>query len=68
MVNALASTFEIDVKDWGIPEFSETEEEPEQESTKETSKKLIITCNNYNQLNDLFSELQERGFKCELKE
>ena len=39
MVNALASTFEIDVKDWGIPEFSETEDEPEQEPTKEISKK-----------------------------
>jgi hypothetical protein len=68
MVNALASTFEIDVKDWGIPDFAEKQDEPEQEPTKEISKKLIVTCNDHNQLNELFNELQQRGFKCELKE
>ena len=68
MVNALASTFEIDAKDWGIPDFAEKEDEPEPEPIKEISKKLIITCNDHNQLNELFNELQERGFRCELKE
>ena len=61
--------YNIDIEDWGIPEFSEPEDdEPEDEEKKDISTKLIVECGDVSKLSLLFSELQDRGFKCELKE
>lgn len=61
--------YKIDIEDWGIPEFStDDDEEPEDEPKKDISTKLIVECGDVSKLSLLFSELQNRGFKCELKE
>ena len=57
---------EIDIEDWGIPE-NEPEQPPEPEK-KTLSTRLIVECGDVTKLSALFSELQDRGFKCELKE
>lgn len=65
----IAEQYNIDVEDWGIPTFSdEDEDEPEDDGKKDISTKLIVECGDVSKLSLLFSELQDRGFKCELKE
>lgn len=65
----IAEQYNIDVEDWGIPTFSdEDEDEQDDDGKKEISTKLIVECGDVAKLSLLFSELQDRGFKCELKE
>lgn len=65
----VAQAFEIDVEDWGVPDFAAIDEDDEPEDdTKEISTRLIVECGDVTKLSLLFSELQERGFKCELQE
>lgn len=67
-IKAIAETWQMDPQDWGVPEFSiglAPEPEPEK---KIISTKLIIECGDLVKLEQLFEELQDRGFKCELKE
>lgn len=69
-VQQIAKEWEIDPVDWGIPEFEvqpDDEEEPEEEK-KVIDTRLIVECGDVAKLSMLFSELQDRGFKCELKE
>lgn len=69
-VQQIAKEWEIDPVDWGIPEFEvqpDEEEEPEEEK-KVIDTRLIVECGDVAKLSMLFSELQDRGFKCELKE
>ena len=69
-VQQIAKDWEIDPVDWGIPEFEvqpDEEEEPEEEK-KVIDTRLIVECGDVAKLSMLFSELQDRGFKCELKE
>lgn len=50
-------------------DLSHPEEEEEKEDVKkELSTKLVVQCPNVSQLSLLYSELQDRGFICELKE
>ena len=44
------------------------EEEEKEDVKKELSTKLVVQCANVSQLSLLYSELQDRGFICELKE
>ena len=68
-VQKLATEFEIATEAWGIPEFSAANAENlVEQSKKQISTKLIVECESLTSLNDLFMELQERGYKCELKE
>lgn len=68
-IQQIAEEWEIDPEDWGVPEFEATEEAPEEdEPMKDISTKLIVECGDVVKLSELFSELQERGFKVELKE
>lgn len=67
-VQMLASTFEIGTEAWGISEFSSDDNPQDGQQKKEISTKLIVSCDSLTSLNDLFLELQNRGFKCELKE
>jgi hypothetical protein len=68
-IQKLATEFEIETEAWGIPEFSASgEDHPVEQSKKQISTKLIVECESLTSLNELFMELQERGFRCELKE
>jgi hypothetical protein len=58
---------EIEVADWGIPE-DEPEKPPEPEGKQVLDTRLIVQCGTPARLSELFSELQDRGFVCELKE
>lgn len=63
-----AEKFDFDPEDWGVS-MPEPEEDNEQdEPKKEISTRLIVECGDITKLSLLFNELQDRGFKCELKE
>lgn len=62
-----AEKFDFDPEDWGVP-MEQLEEEQTEDDKKEISTKLIVECGDVSKLSLLFSELQDRGFKCELKE
>ena len=62
-----AENFDFDPEDWGVP-MEQPEEEQQEDGKKEISTKLIVECGDVSKLSLLFSELQDRGFKCELKE
>ena len=65
-----AERFDFDPEDWGVALDAQEESEDEEESPakKEISTRLIVECGDVSKLSMLFSELQDRGFKCELKE
>lgn len=64
-----AEKFDFNPEDWGISLDSDSEKEEEQkDGKKEIDTRLIVECGNVTKLSLLFSELQDRGFKCELKE
>lgn len=64
-----AEKFDFNPEDWGISLDSDSEKEEEQEDgKKEIDTRLIVECGDITKLSLLFSELQDRGFKCELKE
>lgn len=64
-----AEKFDFNPEDWGISLDSDSEKEEEQEGgKKEIDTRLIVECGDVTKLSLLFSELQDRGFKCELKE
>lgn len=56
----------VDVEDWGIP--VEEVQQPPEPPKQVLSTRLIVECGDVVKLSALFSELQDRGFKCELKE
>ena len=62
-----AEKFDFDPEDWGVP-MEQPEEEQQEDGKKEISTKLIVECGDVSKLSLLFSEIQDRGFKCELKE
>ena len=65
-----AEKFDFDPEDWGIDvdngEYGKGEEK--QDGKKVISTRLVVECGDVTKLSLLFSELQDRGFKCELKE
>ena len=64
-----AEKFDFDPEDWGIPiEQGDEEEQNNDEGKKMIDTRLIVECGDVTKLSLLFSELQDRGFKCELKE
>lgn len=68
-ITKVCEQYNIDVEDWGIPEFEAPEDdEPEDDGKKDISTRLVVECGDVTKLSLLFSELQDRGFKCELKE
>lgn len=62
-----AEKFDFDPEDWGVPMEQPEEEQPE-DGKKVIDTRLIVECGDVAKLSLLFSELQDRGFKCELKE
>lgn len=67
MIMQCAEQFDFDPEEWGVS-MSEPEEEEQEEPKKDIDTKLIVECGDVTKLSLLFSELQDRGFKCELKE
>lgn len=67
MIMQCAEQFDFDPEEWGVS-MSEPEEEGQEEPKKEIDTRLIVECGDVTKLSLLFSELQDRGFKCELKE
>ena len=67
MIMQCAEQFDFDPEEWGVS-MSEPEEEEQEEPKKEIDTRLIVECSDVTKLSLLFSELQDRGFKCELKE
>lgn len=65
-----AEKFDFTPDDWGVSFDSDAEDEAdnEEEVKKEIDTRLIVECGDVTKLSLLFSELQDRGFKCELKE
>ena len=63
-----AEKFDFDPEDWGIPLEQGDEEENDNGGKKVIDTRLIVECADVTKLSLLFSELQDRGFKCELKE
>lgn len=64
-----AEKFDFDPEDWGISvEQGDEEEQNNDEGKKVIDTRLIVECGDVAKLSLLFSELQDRGFKCELKE
>lgn len=64
-----AATFDFDPSDWGVCLDDDSDDGEEEESgKKEISTRLIVECKDVTKLSMLFSELQDRGFECELKE
>lgn len=64
-----AEKFDFDPEDWGVALDAQEENEDEEESPKKViDTRLIVECGDVAKLSLLFNELQERGFKCELKE
>lgn len=57
----------LELETWGldVPDISTDEESPE-EPVKILSTKLTVECADPNQLEELYIELQRRGFECEL--
>lgn len=69
MIAEMATKFDFNPDDWGVDVSMEKPDNEEEEQTKkEISTRLIVECGDVSKLSMLFSELQERGFKCELKE
>ncbi len=60
--------YAIDPEDWGISLPEPEEETPEDDQKKVLDTRLVVECGDVGKLSLLFSELQDRGFKCELKE
>lgn len=69
MIVEMAAKFDFNPDDWGVDvSMEEADNEEEEQTKKEISTRLIVECGDVSKLSMLFSELQDRGFKCELKE
>ena len=69
MIAEMATKFDFNPDDWGVDVSMEKPDNEEEEQTKkEISTRLIVECGDVSKLSMLFSELQDRGFTCELKE
>ena len=69
VIAEMATKFDFNPDDWGVDvSMEEPEQEEKTQAKKEISTRLIVECGDVSKLSMLFSELQDRGFKCELKE
>lgn len=69
MIVEMAAKFDFNPDDWGVDvSMEEADNEEEEQTKKEISTRLIVECGDVSKLSMLFSELQDRGFKCELNE
>lgn len=69
MIAEMAAKFDFNPDDWGVVvSMDEADNEEEEQTKKEISTRLIVECGDVSKLSMLFSELQDRGFKCEFKE
>jgi hypothetical protein len=64
---SIEEQWDVKPEDWGI-ELTEGLDLPKEDEKKEISTRLIVECQDVVRLSSLFTELQDRGFVCELKE
>nr|DAO33049.1 MAG TPA: ParB protein [Caudoviricetes sp.] len=68
LIAEVAQDFGFIPEEWGVSVEELAEQEEQEESKKDINTRLIVECCDVSVLSQLFSELQDRGFKCELKE
>lgn len=68
MIADVANQWDFNPADWGIEIPTDKSDEEQSALKKEISTRLVVECGDVSKLSLLFSELQDRGFKCELKE
>lgn len=66
VIEKIEQEWDIKAEDWGIAEYEEPVSPPE--GSGPTEARLIVQCSDVSKLSELFTELQARGFNCELKE
>lgn len=68
-IKLCAEGFQFEPEDWGVTLSEVAEEEEEEEAPKESEEaRLIVSSKDLTKLSMLLSELEGRGFKCEMKE
>jgi hypothetical protein len=67
-IQKITEQWEVMPEEWGVNVDFEKEEKEEPDVKKEILTRLVVECEDVAKLSLLFSELQDRGFKCELKE
>ena len=68
LIAEAAQDFGFIPEEWGVSVQELSEQEEQEEPKKDINTRLIVECCDVSVLSQLFSELQDRGFKCELKE
>lgn len=68
LIAEAAQDFGFIPEEWGVSVEELAEQEEQEEPKKDINTRLIVECCDVSVLSQLFSELQDRGFKCELKE
>ncbi len=68
LIAEAAQDFGFIPEEWGVSVEELSEQEEQEEPKKDINTRLIVECGDVSVLSQLFSELQDRGFKCELKE
>lgn len=68
LIAEAAQDFGFIPEEWGVSVEELSEQEEQEEPKKDINTRLIVECCDVSVLSQLFSELQDRGFKCELKE
>lgn len=68
LIAEVAQEFGFIPEEWGVSVEELSEQEEQEEPKKDINTRLIVECCDVSVLSQLFSELQDRGFKCELKE
>lgn len=63
-----AERFDFNPEEWGIIMPNPEEDVPKEDDVKAVGTRLVVECGDVAKLSMLYSELQGRGFKCELKE
>lgn len=65
----IKADWNVDTEAWGVAvEFKQDEEKDTENEKKQLSTQLIVECGSAANLSELFNELQDRGFRCKLKE
>lgn len=68
LIAEAAQDFGFIPEEWGVSVEELSEQEEQEVPKKDINTRLIVECCDVSVLSQLFSELQDRGFKCELKE
>ena len=70
LIEEVSQQWGFEPQEWGVDVDNGEDDkgEEKQDGKKVISTRLVVECGDVTKLSLLFSELQDRGFKCELKE